>query len=112
MICNPKDIVVIPFPFAEKHGVKRRPALIVSVWSFNRGGHSVMAMITSASHNIWPSDVAVTDLEAAGLSKPSKIRFKLFTLDNRVIIRKLGKLGGVDAEAFNAELRSVLARRA
>jgi mRNA interferase MazF len=68
-----------------------------------------MAMITSASGTSWSSDVGVKDLETAGLPTPSVIRFKLFTLDNRVIIRKLGKLSTTDAGAFHDALKPVLA---
>ena len=57
-----------------------------------------------------PKDIVVVPvLETAGLPKPSVIRFKLFTLDNRVIIRKLGKLNLADAGAFHDALKSVLA---
>lgn len=111
MICSPLDIVVVPFPFVEKPALKRRPALVVSSRSFNRRGHSLVAMITSAVTNRWATDVEIIDLDAAGLPKPSKVRFKLFTLDNRVINRKLGKLAKADAETFDAELSAVLPRR-
>ena len=57
MICDPWDVVVVPFPFTERAAAKRRPALIISKKSFNRNGHSIMAMITSAWHQDWPGDV-------------------------------------------------------
>lgn len=66
-------------------------------------------MVTSASQTSWSSDVAVTDLETASLPKPSVIRFKLFTLDNRVIIRKLGKLSMANAGEFHDALKPLLA---
>ena len=68
-----------------------------------------MTMITSASGTSWSTDVAVTDPKTAGLPKPSVIRFKLFTLDNRVIIRNLGKLSKPDGKLFEAGLTLVLA---
>ncbi len=110
MTCSALDVVVVPFPFAEKHGSKRWPALVVSGRAFNRRGHSVMAMITSASRNRWATDVEIADLDSVGLTKPSKVRFKLFTIDNRVINRKLGKLAGSDVARFDAGLRFVLGR--
>ena len=51
-----------------------------------------MAMITSASHTPWPLDVPIVDLASAGLPAPSIIRFKLFTLDHRLVRGKLGQL--------------------
>ena len=64
-ICNAFDIMLVPFPFTEVVDSKRRPALILSsTKQFNkRAGASVMAMITSASHNFWPLDVEILDLK-------------------------------------------------
>lgn len=88
------DVVVVPFPFDDKSAAKRRPALVLSEpGTFNqRAGHSVMAMITSAMENGWPHDVEFTDLKAAGLSVPCVARFKLFKMDNRLVLRKAGNL--------------------
>jgi mRNA interferase MazF len=62
-------------------------------------GHSVLAMITSAKNSNWLLDVGISDLACAGLSSPSIIRMKLFTLDNRLIIRKAGILADSDQQA-------------
>ena len=104
------DVVVVPFPFTDKAAVKRRPALVLSdSATFNQGaGHSVMTMITSATENAWPHDVAITDLKSAGLSVPCALRFKFFTMDNRLVLRKAGKLGKTDREAVNIAARAVL----
>jgi mRNA interferase MazF len=55
-----------------------------------------MAMITSAHHPPWPLDCPIADLEAAGLPAPSKVRFKLFTLDHRLVRGRLGQLAPRD----------------
>ena len=55
-------------------------------------------MITSAG-NDWPSDVAIQGWREAGLNVPCKVRFKLFTLDDTLIVRKLGLLSKRDGEA-------------
>ena len=80
------DIVVVPFPFTDKAAQKRRPALVISdSKAFNQpAGHSVMAMITSAGNAPWPLDTHITDLKSAGLSAPSVVRMKLFTLDHQI----------------------------
>src|ERR1700749_1701407 len=78
VICEPWDVVVVPFPFAETEGSKRRPALGLSQRSFNEGGHTVLAMITTKTTPPWPGDSVVADLVSAGLEKPCIIRWKLF----------------------------------
>ena len=104
------QVVRVPFPFTDRNAKKNRPALIVSDSErFNApAGHSVMAMITSAKNSPWPLDVPIGDLELAGLPAASKVRFKLFTLDHRLVNGVLGQLGPSDEAAFRSALRLLL----
>lgn len=99
-------VVRVPFPFADRNTVKNRPALVLSESKvFNTpAGHSVMAMITSEANPSWPLDCPIVDLAAAGLPAPSKVRFKLFTLDHRLVRGKLGRLSPTDSEVVRAGL--------
>ena len=103
-------VVRVPFPFSDRNATKNRPAVVLSdPDAFNTpAGHSVMAMITSQSNAPWPLDCPVTDLAAAGLPAPSRVRFKLFTLDHRLVRGELGKLGPGDAEVVRAGLAALL----
>ena len=92
MLCDAGDIVVVPFPFTDGPGVKRRPALVISPSAFNRqAAHSVLAMITSASGRAWPGDVPLQG-GPLGLHQPCVVRMKFFTFDNRLIVKVIGKL--------------------
>ena len=104
------DVVRVPFPFSDRQAEKNRPALVISdAAAFNRpAGHSVMAMITSAGHAPWPLDVPISDLNAAGLPVPSIVRFKLFTLDHRLVRGKLGRLSEKDKVKAQKAIRSLL----
>ncbi|MEK7285845.1 MAG: type II toxin-antitoxin system PemK/MazF family toxin [Nitrospirota bacterium] len=86
------DIVVVPFPFTEKLGEKRRPAMVVSQRLFNKNGHTVLAMITTQSHTPWPGDTFIQTGTFTGLPAACLVRLKLFTLDNRLILKKIGML--------------------
>ena len=94
------DVVVVPFPFTDQKNSKNRPALVISSQeAFNDViGHSVLAMITSSEHVEWPLDANITQLEKAGLTRPSKIRFKLFTIDHTLIKSKIGHLSPTDVK--------------
>ena len=112
MIFEPLDVVVVPFPFTDRRATRRRPALVVSSADFNRTHEqSILAMITSAGSD-WPSDVAIQDWRQAGLNVPCRVRFKLFTLDDALIVRKLGTLSKQDREAVKRALGNVLASSA
>ena len=105
MTFEPFDVVVVPFPFSDREATRRRPALVVSSPDFNAThDQSILAMITSAGGGDWPSDVAIRDWDEAGLSVPCKVRLKLFTLDDAVILRKTGALSERDAEAVRSSL--------
>ena len=110
MIYNAFDIVVVPFPFTDRRAQKRRPALILSKnEEFNdKCGHCVLAMITSQKNPAWPLDTRITDMKKAGLPSASKIRMKLFTLDMRLIIKKVGALANKDQKAVSKALRDLL----
>lgn len=111
MTYKPFDVVVVPFPFTDIKANKRRPALILSSdEKFNKTrGHAVLAMITSQKNPDWPLDTTITDNRQAGLKAPSKVRMKLFTLDNRLIVKKIGKLTVKDERAVSKTLRRLLA---
>ncbi|MDY0072200.1 MAG: type II toxin-antitoxin system PemK/MazF family toxin [Thauera sp.] len=105
-------VVRVPFPFTDRNATKNRPALVLSAANcFNTpSGHSVMAMITSADNTPWPLDCAIGDLEAAGLPAPSVVRFKLFTLDHRLVRGALGALASGDANAVADQLRQLFSQ--
>lgn len=108
------EVVRVPFPFTDKDASKNRPALVLSdEIAFNApAGHSVMAMITSAVQTAWPLDCEVRNLHAAGLPAPSKVRFKLFTLDHHLVHGQLGQLDEEDAERVQQALDHLLGLRA
>ena len=109
MTCEPFEVVVVPFPFTDRQAERRRPALVISSPDFNAShDQSILAMITSAGGE-WPSDVAIRDWHDAGLSVPCKVRLKLFTLDDALILRKAGRLSARDAEAVMSGLARFLA---
>ncbi|OJW47227.1 MAG: hypothetical protein BGO67_02915 [Alphaproteobacteria bacterium 41-28] len=108
-IYKPYNIVSVPFPFTDKDFTKKRPALIISKEEYQmHNHHCILAMITSAKQSQWNEDIRISDFELAGLPGPSIIRFKLFTLDERLILRILGKLSENDQKVVKKILRRVL----
>ena len=107
MDCDFAEIVVVPFPFVDGLQVKRRPALVLSNRVFNRkNGHTALAMVTTGAGSHWPSDIVIENLEGTGLDHASLIRWKVFTLPNELILRKLGSLSQITAEMVSTALRN------
>ncbi|MCY3655778.1 MAG: type II toxin-antitoxin system PemK/MazF family toxin [Chloroflexi bacterium] len=110
MTSEPFDVVVVPFPFTDRPVARRRPALVLSSSDFLANHEqAVMAMITSSGGARWPSDVPLQDWREANLNVPSRVRLKLFTLDNQLVVRHLGTLSSRDAAAVSAMLARSLA---
>lgn len=104
-------VVRVPFPFTDRRVQKQRPALVLSPPGFQRAcGHLLLAMITSARHSAWPLDWPLEDLQAAALPQPCLVRFKLFTLDQRLVLGKLGALAATDRAGVSAHLGQLLLR--
>ena len=105
------DIVIVPFPYADRLAEKRRPALVVSAPALQkRFGLVWLMMITSAANPTWDCDVAISDLKLAGLPAPSVVRpAKIATVDAARILRRIGKLAAKDAKKVANKLRELTA---
>ena len=55
-------------------------ALVLSSGAFHRPNrHTVLALITCATHTQWPGDQAIGERRPTGLRDPAVVRFKVFT---------------------------------
>ncbi|MFA6130578.1 MAG: type II toxin-antitoxin system PemK/MazF family toxin [Candidatus Omnitrophota bacterium] len=109
MTYDPGDVVTVPFPFTDRRQAKRRPAVVLSSRRLStRANQYVLAMVTSAHHEQWPFDVPITDGPAAGLRAESVVRWKLFSLDAGLIVRRIGALAASDRRAVRQRLTEAL----
>jgi mRNA interferase MazF len=104
------DIVAVPFPFTDRDAIKRRPALVISNQRFNqRHNQLVLAMITTATEDVWTSDVSFADWQEAGLKVACRLRLKLFTLDQNLVLKSIGHLSPKDIKSVRAVLTEYVA---
>src|ERR1700744_6311316 len=93
---DPFDVVVVPFPNADRLAEKRRPALVISNRKLAIHGLIWVAMITSADNEAWSSDIPISDLKRAGLPAPSVVRVaKIACIEPSRIERRIGRLDKV-----------------
>ena len=108
-ICDRFEVAVVPFPFVDAPAAKRRPALaLATAASMRANGHGVFAMITSARHSAWPSDIPLEGWREAGLTGPSVLRWKLFTLPEAAVLERRGRLTAGDEAAATRGLALLL----
>jgi mRNA interferase MazF len=109
LVCDPGDTAMVPFPFTDIAIAKPRPALMLSARKANEeSGNTMLAVITTAARSHSPQDVPLTDPQSAGLEADSLVRIKLFTLDNRLVARKIGVLSACDRQAVRQMLHGLL----
>jgi mRNA interferase MazF len=65
-------------------------------------------MITSQKNPDWPLDTTISSIRRTGLTAPSKVRMKIFTLDCRLIVKKIGTLSNRDKKAVGKVLQRLL----
>ena len=105
MIFKAFDVVTVPFPFTDRDAIKRRPALVISNERFNQQHDQlVLAMITTATDTVWPSDVSFTEWQEAGLKVACHFRLKLFTLNQSLVLKVIGHLSSRDVKSVQAVL--------
>lgn len=93
---KPGQVVLVPFPFSDLSGVKKRPALVLSTAEFNsRHDDLICCMVTShLDGEAGCPVVSQRDMASGNLVFESKIKpYRLFTVDKGVVIKTLGVLG-------------------
>jgi mRNA interferase MazF len=101
------DIVVIPFPFSDLSGNKRRPALVLADLP---GSDIILCQITSRHRkDKFSIELSQNDFSNGGLPVLSYIRpNRIFTADKNIIIRKAGTLKPALTKNIIQQLISIL----
>jgi mRNA interferase MazF len=103
------DVVLIPFPYSDLSAAKTRPALIVSIDSFNASGEFLALYLTSqASTQPAGSDYLLQDWRAAGLLKPTATKCRIAVLRDSLVQHKVGTVSQRDMQEIESRLRAVL----
>lgn len=105
------DVVLVPFPFTSQSASKKRPAVIVSTHVYNSAKPDVVVMAVTSQlvrsiSNL--GEVSVQKWEEAGLLKPSAIKPVFTTLEQNLIIRRLGALSDDDQKSVRQVMAQIL----
>ena len=103
-------IVLVPFPFTDQTATKKRPAVVVSSRSYNDAKPDivVMAVTSQLRASATFGEVWIGDWKSAGLLKPSAIKPVFATLEQSLVIRRLGVLRPGDRTALSTGIEKVL----
>jgi mRNA interferase MazF len=109
--CRRGDVVLLPFPFSNQSAAKRRPAVVISSDDHNSFAPDVIvSAITSRVEGLASlGENLLVDWQTAGLIKPSALKAAISSIEQRMIIKKLGRLSLRDLKVLDEGLRELLA---
>ena len=104
------DVVLVPFPFTDQTGTKKRPAVIVSSAEYHarRQDLVIMAITSQLRPRLAFGEFAVAQWAKAGLIAPSAVKPVLTSIEKRLVLKKLGQFQQVDIKALRASLDQIL----
>jgi len=104
------DVVLVQFPFTNQTASKQRPAVVISNRAYNFARPDIVIMaITSQLHTKSSlGEVWISQWQAANLLKPSAVKPVFATLEQRLILKQLGRLHPSDQAALRQAIASVL----
>jgi mRNA interferase MazF len=104
------EVVLVPFPFTDQTGIKKRPAVIVSSAEDQAQRRDLVIMAITSQIRPRPAfgEFTVTDWKKAGLIAPSAVKPVLTTIEKRLVLKKLGQLQQVDVRALRTSLDQIL----
>ncbi|MBX9259238.1 type II toxin-antitoxin system PemK/MazF family toxin [Desmonostoc muscorum CCALA 125] len=85
------DVVIVPFPFSDLTGTKRRPALVIATLQED---DLILCQITSRTiGDVYAIQLENSDFSSGGLNQPSNIRpNRIFTADKQIILYQAGQI--------------------
>jgi len=104
------DVVLVPFPFTDLTGNKKRPAVVVSSAAYQAQRRDLVIMAITSQIRSRPSlgEFTVADWRRAGLIAPSAVKAVLTTIERRLVLKKLGQLQPADVRSLKASLNQIL----
>jgi mRNA interferase MazF len=104
------DVVLVPFPFSSHRASKKRPAVVVSnrAYSTARPDLIVMAVTSQLRPSPGMGETWISHWQAAGLLRPSVIKPVFATLEQRLVLRRLGALVDDDQAVLKKAISEII----
>lgn len=104
------DVLMVELAFSGTQGRKKRPAVVISVEKYQRGGTKLI--VAGLTSNVTSprrfGDVVIQHWQEAGLIKPSAFRGIVMTVDEFDVVRLMGVLNSSDFDRVEASIAEIL----
>lgn len=102
---KPGEIILVPFPFSDLSGTKKRPALVLAV--IDSWQELICVMLTSSPKGT--NEVPLSQWKQAGLPKYTVARVhRLFTIEQSLVLRTVGSADENDFQTILYAIISLL----
>ena len=94
-------VVLLPIPFTDLTSRKVRPAIVIG----RKGADLFLVPVSSVLSN---TDFPIQEWKAAGLNVASGVKAQLATVEERLVVKIIGKLASADYQTLDQKLRGWL----
>ena len=101
MTCSRNDVVLLPIPSTDLTSRKVRPAIVVG----RNGTDLFLVPVSSVLSN---TDLPLQEWQGAGLNVASGVKAQIATVEERLVVKVIGKITAVDRQAIDARMRTWL----
>ncbi|MEG3438437.1 type II toxin-antitoxin system PemK/MazF family toxin [Pannus brasiliensis CCIBt3594] len=100
------DIVLDRYPFSDLSNAKVRPAIVVN--SPHRSQDIFIVPLTSRINNLLEGEFLLEDWESEGLNVPTAVKRGIYTVQQTLILKRIGRISDGDARRLETSLRGWL----
>ena len=100
------DVVLVRYPFSDLSSSKVRPAIVVNAKHISQD--IFIVPLTSKTNSLLPGEFVLTEWQAARLNVLSAVKRGIYTVEEKLIIKKIGKLQQVDVQKLEYSLKTWL----
>ena len=100
------EVILLRYPFSDLSGSKVRPAIVVNDPHISQD--VIIVPLTSKVSSLLAGEFVLADWKAAGLNIASAAKRGLYTVNQSLIVKPIGKLSGNDARSLEHALRDWL----
>lgn len=103
------DIVLIKYPFSDLSTFKVRPAIVIN--TAYPSNDIIIVPLTSRVVNKLPGEFTLSMWNESGLNVQSTVKRGIFTIDDKLVIQRVGKLHQIDSKELDNSIQSWLGIR-
>lgn len=103
MSYSKNDVILVSYPFSDLSSTKVRPAIIINAPSISKDYFIVP--LSSRTENLLTGEFILQDWQKAGLNVKSIVKRGIFTIQDTLIIKKIGTLKIEDSNKLEESLK-------